>query len=59
MKSYVITTGVIFVLITVAHVLRMLEETRLATDPSFLALTIATAVLSGWALRVLLRARPS
>ena len=30
-----------------------------ATDPSFLALTIATAVLSGWALRVLLRARTS
>jgi hypothetical protein len=59
MKSYVITTGLIFGLITGAHVLRMLEERRLATDPWFLLLTITTAALSLWALRVLLRTRTS
>jgi hypothetical protein len=50
MKAYVITTGIIFALITIAHVLRMtLENPRLATDPWFLLLTVLVAALAVWA----------
>lgn len=56
MKAYVITTGAIFALITVAHVLRMVTENPgLATDPIYLLLTIASAGLSIWAWQVLRR----
>ncbi len=54
MKSYVMTTGAVFGLITLAHVWRMIAENpHLATDPAFLVLTVATASLSLWAWRVL------
>ena len=56
MKVYLITTGTIFSLITLAHIWRTLEEGRhLAKDPVFLLLTIAAAVLSCWAWRLLHR----
>ena len=48
------TTGVLFGLITLAHVWRVFEEGRgLATDPSFILLTIAAAALSLWAWRLI------
>ncbi len=51
MKAYVMTTGVLFGLITLAHVWRVFEEGRgLAADPSFILLTIAAAALCLWAL---------
>jgi hypothetical protein len=54
MKAYLITTGVVFGLITVAHVWRVLVEgSRLATDPIFLLLTVASAGLCLWACRLL------
>jgi hypothetical protein len=56
LKTYVATTGTLFGLITLAHVLRMSAERHLATDPWYLLLTAAAAALSVWAFR-LLRAR--
>jgi hypothetical protein len=54
MRTYVITTGTIFGLLTLAHVLRILTESRaLATDPWYMLITVLTAVLCVWAWRVL------
>lgn len=56
MKAYVITTGVIFGLLTVAHVFRVVAEDRhLASDPVFVSFTVISAALSIWAWMVLRR----
>lgn len=53
MRAYVLTTGTIFGLITVAHVWRVVSESRtLARDPFFVLLTLASAGFSFWALRL-------
>ena len=53
MKAYVVTTGAVFGLITVAHVLRVIAEgPHLITDPWYVLLTVATASLCLWALRL-------
>ena len=58
MKAYVITTGVVFGLLTVAHLLRMvLEKPDLASEPFYLAITAASAALCVWAFVVLRRSR--
>ena len=50
MKTYVVTTGMLFGLVTLAHVLRIVYESRaLASDPWYLLITVATAALSVWA----------
>jgi hypothetical protein len=50
MKAYLITTGTVFGLITVAHICRMFAEgPRLAREPVFLLLTLLAAGLSVWA----------
>lgn len=57
MRAYVITTGVIFALLTVAHLLRMIiENPGLAETPWYVGITAATAALSAWALYLLRRA---
>ncbi len=54
MKAYIMTTGAVFGLIALAHVLRIVAEgPRLATDPFFVLLTVLAAALSLWAWRVL------
>ena len=54
MKAYVTTTGTVFGLITLAHILRIIAEGRhLMTDPWFVLLTIAAGTLCIWALRLL------
>ena len=54
MKAYVIVTGVVFALITLAHILRVIAEgPRLLTEPLWVLLTLATAGLSLWAWRLL------
>jgi hypothetical protein len=54
MRAYVMTTGVLFGLITLAHVWRVIEEGRgLVSDPSFILLTLAAAALCLWAWRLL------
>ena len=56
MKAYIITTGIIFGLITVAHIMRfVLEGSRLATEPVFILLTLLSAALCVWAWQVLRR----
>lgn len=50
MKAYVWITGMIFGSITVAHVWRVISESRsLAKDPFFVALTVLSAGLCVWA----------
>jgi len=50
MKAYVVTTGVVFGLIVVAHVARIVAEgPRLVTDPLFIFLTVLAIALCGWA----------
>ena len=54
MKPYVITTGVLFGLITLAHILRIIAEgAHLARDPWFVLLTLIAAAFCLWAWRLL------
>jgi hypothetical protein len=54
MKAYVMTTGILFGLLTVVHVWRALEEgPHLATDPWFILITLLAAALCIWACRLL------
>jgi hypothetical protein len=58
MKVYLITTGTIFAVLAVAHVLRTIAEwPRLTTDPWFLVegpgIGMIAAALSFWAWRLL------
>jgi len=54
MKAYVMTTGAVFGLVTVAHVWRaMVEGPHLASEPSFILLTAAAVALCLWACRLL------
>ena len=53
MKAYLITTGTIFGLITLAHVARMVVEPHVWTEPVFLLLTVLAAGLSVWAWKLL------
>jgi hypothetical protein len=56
MKAYVITTGAIFGLITLAHVCRIFAEAgHPLTEPAFVLLTVLAAVLSIWSWRLLRR----
>lgn len=56
MRAYLVTTGTVFGLITIAHLFRIIAENhRLATEPWFLILTILAAVLSFWAFRLVPR----
>jgi len=58
MRAYTITSGIIFGLITVAHLLRIAAEGRhLATEPLFLVLTLLSASLCAWALALVVRNR--
>ena len=60
MKTYVITTGVLFGLVTLAHLWRMIEEGRaLAASPWYVAITILAAALAVWAWRVVGRSSQS
>jgi hypothetical protein len=57
-KAYVITTGTVFGLLTIAHLLRMvLEKPDLASEPFYLAITAASAAMCIWAGYVLRRAK--
>ena len=59
MAGYLWTTGALFLLITVAHVMRMFAEPHLAREPWYLLLTVAAAALSVWAGRLLRSSRTS
>lgn len=54
MRAYLITTGAVFGLITLAHIWRALEEgPHLATQPWYILLTALAAALCLWAVRLL------
>jgi hypothetical protein len=56
MKAYVITSGGIFGVLTIAHLLRIaLENRHLATDPVYIFITLASATLCIWATCLLRR----
>ena len=55
MRLYIITTGAIFALITVAHVARMASESHVLKEPLFLLLTVLSVALTVWSLVVLRR----
>jgi len=56
MKAYIITTGMVFGLLTLAHIWRVIEEgSHLATEPWFVFITVAAAALCLWAGRLLWR----
>ena len=56
MKTYVITTGLLFGVLVAVHVWRMIEEgPGLARDPAYLLITAAAGALSLWAWGVLRR----
>lgn len=58
MKTYIIATGVIFGLITLAHLWRIVEEPHLVREPWFVGLTILSAALCVVAVRLARRTTP-
>lgn len=56
MKAYLMTTGGVFGMITLAHVARIFAEgPHLLTEPFWILLTLAAAALTIWAVRLLRR----
>jgi hypothetical protein len=57
MKAYVITSGTIFGLLGVVHLIRAIQEgAHLASDPWFAGITVLAFVLCFWAFRSLRQA---
>lgn len=52
MRAYIATTGILFVLLASAHVIRVFQESHLARDPWFVVTTLISVVLAGWAFRL-------
>jgi hypothetical protein len=58
MRVYLALTAVVFALLTVLHIWRIFaESTALAREPHFVILTIISAALCIWAVRLLLVGR--
>ena len=55
MKAYLVTTGAVFALITLAHIWRGFAEPHLAKEPWFILITLLTLALSVWAWRLFKR----
>ena len=54
MKAYLMTTAVVFGLLTLAHLLRIvLEGRQLATNPIYVLITLVAAGLCLWACSLL------
>ena len=49
MKTYVVTTGVVFGLLALAHVWRVRAEGTGVLNPFFVAITVVAAAFSVWA----------
>jgi hypothetical protein len=52
MRAYLATTGILFVLLTVAHIVRAFQETHLVREPWFWLVTVVPCVFAVWALRL-------
>ena len=60
LKAYIVVTGTVFGLLTLAHLLRIVEEgSHLATDIGWVLITVASAGLCLWAFRLLWRSSRS
>ena len=60
MRAYVMTTGAVFGLLTLAHLWRIMEEgLRLATNPWYALITVAAGALCLWAWRLVRLSRRS
>ncbi len=60
MRAYVLTTGVVFGLLTLAHVWRIVVEgMHLLTNPWWVGITVAAGALAVWAFRLLRLSRPA
>jgi hypothetical protein len=58
MKAYVMTTGLVFGLLTLIHVWRVIAEgPHLVSDPWWILITAVAAALCLWAFRLLWLAR--
>lgn len=52
MKAFLITAGLVFALVVIAHIARLVAEPQMARDPFFWLLTVLAAGLSAWAWRL-------
>jgi hypothetical protein len=60
MKTYVMTTGVLFGVLTLVHVWRAIEEgPHLARDPFYVLITVLAAALSLWAWHLIRSSTPT
>ena len=58
MKSYLAVTGIIFLLVAIAHVLRIVQEGwGPSSNPWFIGSTLLSVSLSIWAWRLFLQTR--
>jgi hypothetical protein len=56
MRVYVLTTGILFGLIVLAHIARLFAEgAHLVQDPIFITLTLAALAVAVWATVLLTR----
>ena len=53
MRAYVLVTGLLFVALTVTHLLRLKVEPHLVHDPWLVFFTVLAAGMGVWAWRVL------
>jgi hypothetical protein len=54
MKAYLVTSGVVFALVLLAHVARIVAEgVHVAANPWFVGSTVLSAALCVWAWRLL------
>ena len=60
MRAYVLTTGIVFGLLTLAHIWRIAAEgVRLLTSPWWVGITVGAGALAVWAWRLLRVSRPT
>ena len=60
MRAYIATTGALFGVVTIAHILRMMtERPHLAQEAWYVALTAISAALCVWAFLLLKKSKRS
>src|SRR5207247_11178684 len=60
MRAYVLTTGIVFGLLTLAHLWRIAAEgVQLLTQPLWVGITVGAGALAVWAWRLLRQSRPT
>jgi hypothetical protein len=59
-KSYVVTSGIVFALVTLAHLTRIIAEgAHLLRETAFVILTLIAVALTVWAFQVLRHLPPA